>query len=135
MTDLTTARHHQRILTLILRCSRQSPTCSPTSRRYLLRPEHTTRSKALFKYSLSCNSLLRLINVHMKTLVSCCTHVHHTDPDIFEDPMTFRPERWLQNDAAEMEKNLLSFSRGSRMCPGMKYVVSLSAKNPRLFVL
>lgn len=53
------------------------------------------------------------------TLVSCCSHVHHSDPDIFEDPLVFRPERWLQNDATEMEKNLLSFSRGSRMCPGM----------------
>lgn len=49
--------------------------------------------------------------------------------------MVFRPERWLQNDATEMEKNLLSFSRGSRMCPGMKYVVSLLATYLRLFLL
>ena len=49
--------------------------------------------------------------------------------------MVFCPERWLQNDAPEIEKNLLSFSRGSRMCPGMKYVVSFLTSNPRLFVL
>ncbi|KAL9066115.1 MAG: hypothetical protein Q9161_007773 [Pseudevernia consocians] len=58
-------------------------------------------------------------NIPPGTLVSCCSHVHHTDPDIFEHPMVFCPERWLQNDATEIEKNLLSFSRGSRMCPGM----------------
>ena len=37
--------------------------------------------------------------------------------------MVFRPERWLQSDTTEMEKHLLSFARGSRMCPGIKYVV------------
>ena len=38
--------------------------------------------------------------------------------------MVFRPERWLQSDTTEMEKHLLSFARGSRMCPGIKYVAS-----------
>lgn len=134
VADLFTAWHHQRIPTLILWCSWQSPTCSPSNRRRLLRAEDSTRSKTLFEDPLSCYPLPWLINIHVQTLVSCCVHVHHTDPDVFEDPTVFRPERWLANDANEMEKNLLSFSRGSRMCPGMKYVIFLLASNPQLFV-
>ena len=48
--------------------------------------------------------------------------------------MVFRPERWLQSDTTEMDKHLLSFARGSRMCPGIKYVLYFSASHPRSFV-
>ena len=48
--------------------------------------------------------------------------------------MVFRPERWLKSDTTEMEKHLLSFARGSRMCPGIKYVFSFPINYPRSFV-
>jgi cytochrome P450 len=44
----------------------------------------------------------------------------HRNPDIFPDPYVFKPERWLQKDAAELEKYLVSFSKGPRSCLGIK---------------
>ena len=51
-------------------------------------------------------------------------HLYHFDPNIFPEPETFRPERWLVSEEAskELEKNMMPFSRGSRMCTGIKYV-------------
>lgn len=54
------------------------------------------------------------------TIITSGIYVHHRNPSTFEDPYTFRPERWLQGNAVEMEKNLVTFSRGSRTCTGMK---------------
>lgn len=48
--------------------------------------------------------------------------VHH-DETLFPDPYSFVPERWLDDSMQrnrELERYLLSFSKGSRMCPGMK---------------
>ena len=47
---------------------------------------------------------------------------------MFPDPLVFRPERWLVNETTELEKNMISFSRGSRNCLGMKYVYSFLHK-------
>jgi cytochrome P450 len=45
----------------------------------------------------------------------------HRDEEVFPDPMTFDPTRWI-NDPPEViqtrEKFLVSFSRGNRMCIG-----------------
>lgn len=47
-------------------------------------------------------------------------------PDVFADPKTFMPERWLANvgDCIEtgdrLDRFLVSFSKGSRQCLGMK---------------
>ena len=54
------------------------------------------------------------------TIVTSGTYVHHRNPKVFEDPNTFRPERWLQGSVGDMDKNLVAFSRGSRTCTGMK---------------
>ncbi len=54
------------------------------------------------------------------TIITSGAYVHHRNPNVFEDPDEFRPERWLQGNVGEMEKNVVSFSRGSRMCAGMK---------------
>ena len=54
------------------------------------------------------------------TIITSGAYVHHRNPKAFEDPNTFRPERWLQGSAVEMDKNLVTFSRGSRTCTGMK---------------
>ena len=50
--------------------------------------------------------------------------MYHHDPNVFSDPGSFRPERWLVGDTEiiEMEKNMMPFSKGSRQCPGQKYV-------------
>lgn len=41
--------------------------------------------------------------------------------DIFENPLEFRPERWLADnpDLPRLNKYYIPFSRGSRMCIGI----------------
>jgi Cytochrome P450 len=52
-------------------------------------------------------------------------HVH-TNPDIFPDPHSFTPERWLDSEGKrrkDLDKYILSFSKGTRQCLGIKYVL------------
>lgn len=46
------------------------------------------------------------------------------DPSIFPDPMKFRPSRWLAEnpDLQRISHHFVPFSRGTRMCLGLKYV-------------
>lgn len=40
--------------------------------------------------------------------------------EVFPDPYTFNPDRWLQGDESKkLEKYMVSFSKGSRRCIGM----------------
>ena len=49
------------------------------------------------------------------------TSVHmHDHPDIFPDPRTWKPERWLEADNfVRLDKYLVPFSKGTRACLGM----------------
>jgi cytochrome P450 len=47
------------------------------------------------------------------------TFYMHTDPDVYPDPFTFDPERWMGEVTPEMKRNYVPFTRGSRSCPGM----------------
>lgn len=48
----------------------------------------------------------------------------HESPDIFPEPKTFLPERWLTEDGTkvsnELDRWLCSFSKGTRQCLGIK---------------
>jgi cytochrome P450 len=47
------------------------------------------------------------------------------NPEIFPNPHIFLPERWLNSDGGrrtDLDKYLLSFSKGTRKCLGIKYV-------------
>lgn len=49
----------------------------------------------------------------------------HQHPDLFPDPRCFQPERWLDRQGRRhhhLDRFLLSFSRGSRQCIGIKSV-------------
>ncbi|KAM0802103.1 cytochrome P450 [Usnea florida] len=52
------------------------------------------------------------------TVISFSNFLQNLNPLVFENPTQFRPERWLCEDTSEMERNMVSFSRGSRMCLG-----------------
>lgn len=45
------------------------------------------------------------------------------DPRIFPDPEVFEPERWMRAKAKgeRLDRYLVNFSRGSRICLGLKY--------------
>jgi cytochrome P450 len=69
---------------------------------------------------LVCNvSLTRDI----QTVVSIGITFIHENPEIFEIPDSFCPERWLKTTSKELEsKYFVPFSKGPRMCLGIKYV-------------
>ncbi|KAI0154663.1 cytochrome P450 [Xylariaceae sp. FL1272] len=61
------------------------------------------------------------IQIPPGTPVSMSTYFVHMDQNIFPDPQSFKPERWIE--AAKQGQNLkrfiVAFSRGSRICLGM----------------
>lgn len=48
------------------------------------------------------------------------SHFVHRDPTIFEKPDEFIPDRWLGENAKDLEKWLVPFSKGPRSCLGLK---------------
>ncbi|KAI0436177.1 putative cytochrome P450 [Xylaria telfairii] len=57
----------------------------------------------------------------------------HTALDVFLDPYSFVPERWLANVSPPMTHNLVSFSQGSRNCIGMNLATELNLMLAALF--
>ena len=57
------------------------------------------------------------------TVVSHSAYVYHFDANYFANPFAFEPERWLGANSNELENRLVSFSRGTRGCLGIKYVI------------
>ncbi|KAK8108859.1 hypothetical protein PG984_014660 [Apiospora sp. TS-2023a] len=56
------------------------------------------------------------------TPIGMSAMIQNRDPALFPDPDAFKPERWLLSNGQQnyaLEKKLLSFSRGSRICLGM----------------
>jgi cytochrome P450 len=50
--------------------------------------------------------------------VSISAYVAHRDPKVFPEPETFRPERWLGDDAKDLQAAFITFSAGARGCIG-----------------
>ncbi|KAI0896800.1 cytochrome P450 [Annulohypoxylon nitens] len=53
------------------------------------------------------------------TQASMTTLITHTSPDVFEDPLEFHPQRWVDNP--KLGRALIAFSRGSRNCVGQEF--------------
>ena len=56
------------------------------------------------------------------TIVSMTGYMNHINPAIFPVPEEFRPERWLKDEdtaARNLEKYLLPWGKGTRICLGM----------------
>ncbi|KAL8772891.1 MAG: hypothetical protein Q9194_004479 [Teloschistes cf. exilis] len=65
------------------------------------------------KDTVLCGTLIKA-----GTVISSSNYVHNMNPSVFPDPERFLPERWLEN-GPQLEKYMVSFSRGSRICLGM----------------
>ncbi|KAL5363701.1 cytochrome P450 [Aspergillus floccosus] len=48
----------------------------------------------------------------------------HYNKDIFPDPTEFRPDRWMGESTRELEKYLVPFGSGSRMCIGQNLSIA-----------
>lgn len=58
-----------------------------------------------------------------RTTVSISPYTLHRNADVFKDPFSFNPDRWLdssEEDLAEMKRLYWAFSSGGRMCIGMQ---------------
>jgi len=53
------------------------------------------------------------------TPVSLTIPLTHHDETIFPNPEAFLPDRWILEDSSRLDKYLVSFSKGSRVCVGM----------------
>jgi cytochrome P450 len=60
-----------------------------------------------------------------QTVVEMSSHFVHRNARVFEDPNEFVPERWLGADGRNLDRWLVSFSRGPRSCLGLKYAIIL----------
>jgi cytochrome P450 len=54
------------------------------------------------------------------TIVSMASDLIHHDDTIFPNPNEFIPDRFMGEKGKEMDKWLLSFSKGRTQCVGMK---------------
>lgn len=54
-------------------------------------------------------------------VTSMSPHITHRDPDAFEDPAEFRPQRWIENP--KLARYFHGFARGSRNCVGYVFPV------------
>ncbi|KIK54976.1 hypothetical protein GYMLUDRAFT_48175 [Collybiopsis luxurians FD-317 M1] len=53
------------------------------------------------------------------TVVGMSQYFMHMNPEVFSDPYTFNPDRWLVEDTSEMMLNFVPFSKGPRQCIGL----------------
>ncbi|KIK66040.1 hypothetical protein GYMLUDRAFT_239693 [Collybiopsis luxurians FD-317 M1] len=53
------------------------------------------------------------------TVVAMSHYFMHTNADIFPDPHVFNPDRWLAGETKDMTLDLVSFSKGHRICLGI----------------
>ncbi|KAL0564526.1 hypothetical protein V5O48_017520, partial [Marasmius crinis-equi] len=58
-------------------------------------------------------------SVPVGTTVSAAAYFPHMDSTIFPDPTKFDPERWMGPDVRELDRYLVAFSKGPRMCLGV----------------
>ena len=58
----------------------------------------------------------------MQSPVSMSSYFVHMDPEVFPDPESFDPERWIRanEQGQNLNKFIVAFTRGSRICLGMK---------------
>jgi cytochrome P450 len=72
--------------------------------------------------TLICNG----IELPRGTPLITCSWFVHMNPNIFPDPMKFKPERWVvaSERGEHLSRYLTNFSKGTRNCLGIKYVLS-----------
>jgi cytochrome P450 len=52
------------------------------------------------------------------TTVHLQMYAVHTDPNLWEEPDKFMPERWLKENPTDALNEIIPFSRGVRVCTG-----------------
>ncbi|KIK53192.1 hypothetical protein GYMLUDRAFT_179261 [Collybiopsis luxurians FD-317 M1] len=92
-------------------------------------PYLTALVKESVRFSLGvCHPLPRIVgretpaiaglNLPPGTIVGMSALFLHMNPEVFVDPFTFNPDRWLAEDVTQMNLDLAPFSKGPRICLG-----------------
>ena len=65
---------------------------------------------------------------HFKTgqLVSFPVYAIHHDPDLYEDPETFQPDRFARDGPRPPQGAYLPFGAGPRNCIGMRFALEMA---------
>ncbi|RYP85423.1 hypothetical protein DL769_000976 [Monosporascus sp. CRB-8-3] len=77
------------------------------------RDEDLVYRKGVYEYVIPRGTPIGMTSVHV-----------HLNEDIFPDAEKFMPERWLDENGQrrrDLEKYLMAYSRGSRMCQGINF--------------
>lgn len=101
-----------------LRSSRAHSKNLPPRSSAIQRFHDSTWGKLAFTYILPTVFLL----TQKQTPVSQSTYLINNDPSAFPNPQVFDPERWVKaaQDGVNLDKYMVSFSKGSRACLGIK---------------
>ncbi|KAJ3991848.1 cytochrome P450 [Lentinula boryana] len=89
-------------------------------------PYLTAFIKEALRFSIGvCHPLPRIVGASTEiggyripsgTVVEMSPVFLHMNPDVFPDPYTFNPDRWLTGSTSEMVLDLAPFSKGPRIC-------------------
>jgi len=71
--------------------------------------------------SLPTDSIIDGHTIPARTTVGMSPYSLHRNPDVFQDPLEFSPERWLgsEEEVKQMSRWFWAFSSGGRMCIGL----------------
>ena len=59
------------------------------------------------------------IHIPTNTTVGMTALLTHRNEELFPQPRTFRPERWLGSEGKRLDRFQVAFNRGTRSCVGM----------------
>ncbi|GKZ17308.1 hypothetical protein AbraIFM66951_005949 [Aspergillus brasiliensis] len=100
---------------LLIRLPRVAPCETLRYREYVIPPGVSSAQLRVDTYTPAW-----AINANVQTPVSSTSYFIHRDPTIFPNPDTFDPERWIGDGAMALKRFLVPFTKGSRICLGMK---------------
>jgi len=76
-------------------------------------------------HSAVCDAVISGYNVAADTVVFANLYSTGWDPDVWGDPATFRPDRFLTSDGSQVDRDVVNrfmcFGAGSRRCPGAQF--------------
>jgi len=97
------------------KCSYLNAVIKETLRLYAPLPSFEPRSSGV-------DTVIEGYNIPAGTIVGMAPYTLHRNVEVFKDPLTFDPDRWLGPQAAEMNRWFWAFSSGGRMCIGLQSV-------------
>ncbi|KAL1871337.1 hypothetical protein VTK73DRAFT_2091 [Phialemonium thermophilum] len=100
------------------KCTYLNAVIKETLRLYAPLPSFEPRMSA-------ADSIVDEYKVPAGTIVGVSPFALHRNPHVFEDPLTFNPDRWLGPEVAELNRWFWAFSSGGRMCIGIQSVFAM----------